>query len=337
MQIRHGAFAALLNKAKTKPVYLFHGDEPVLAILAIDSLRARLQAEGYAEREVWQVDRSFVWDEALAQISTGSLFSTRRLIEIRFNSNKLAAGEGEAKFAQVLIQSTADTVFIISLPKLDKGQFMSAWFQYADEVGLSIECAPIDREHLGAWIKQGIIANGQTISDEAVNYLVEVSEGNLLASKQAIDALAGSGWHDLNLSLCEEAVSYAARYATAQLSEAFLAGDIARTITVLRGLRAEQGAVPRVVSQISIDVHVLARVVTLMHTKNQSVAEAVKASYVWGKRQAAIAIGLRQGISKNIPAWLKLLPEFDAAAKGLRPKMDVWDGLERFVLIGKGA
>jgi hypothetical protein len=62
------------------------------------------------------------------------------------------------------------------------------------------------------------------------------------------------------------------------------------------------------------------------------VAQAIKQSFVWGRRQQALQVGLSNGVAKQVAQWLGGLHELDAASKGLRPKLDVWDAMERFVL-----
>jgi DNA polymerase III subunit delta len=330
MQTRASAAEALIAKSNPKPIYLFHGEETLLQIEAIDQLREKLRSLGYQEREVWTIERGFKWSEAQSGAASGSLFSSQKMVEIRVPTGKLGLG-GDEQMLLTLKTANLDTVMIVSMAKLEKGQLNSAWYRLADEQGLVVDCTLVEREQLGEWLRNRLSKQKQKIDPDALQFLVDASEGNLLAAKQAVDALAHTGYVDLNLSVVEDTISFAARYATAGLSEAFLANDKARTITVLRGLRAEAEAVPKVVWQLASDVHLIAKVVSLQRT-GLPVAQAIKQAFVWGRRQQALQVGLNNGVSKQVAQWLGGLHELDAASKGLRPKLDVWDAMERFVL-----
>ena len=65
------------------PLYVLHGDEPLLSLEAADAIRARARAAGYSERVVLLADRSFKWGELGAAGASMSLFGARQLIELR--------------------------------------------------------------------------------------------------------------------------------------------------------------------------------------------------------------------------------------------------------------
>jgi DNA polymerase-3 subunit delta len=62
MQLRAEQLEAHLAKTLA-PLYVIHGDEPLLALEAADAVRAAARARGYAEREVFTAERGFDWSE----------------------------------------------------------------------------------------------------------------------------------------------------------------------------------------------------------------------------------------------------------------------------------
>ena len=61
--------------AKTlAPLYLIHGDEPLLALEAADAVRAAARKRGYTEREVLIAERGFDWSELAHAGASQSLF-----------------------------------------------------------------------------------------------------------------------------------------------------------------------------------------------------------------------------------------------------------------------
>jgi len=65
MELRLNQLPAHLQRALA-PVYVVHGDEPLLAIEAGDAIRAAARKAGFDEREVLVVEPGFKWDAFVA-------------------------------------------------------------------------------------------------------------------------------------------------------------------------------------------------------------------------------------------------------------------------------
>ena len=87
-------------------IYLVSGDEPLLVGEAADAIRAAARAAGYADRQVFFIDRSFNWDELRLASQSLSLFAERRLFELRMPSGK--PDKGAALLAELAAQSAPD-------------------------------------------------------------------------------------------------------------------------------------------------------------------------------------------------------------------------------------
>ena len=81
MELRLNQLAANLDRALA-PVYVIHGDEPLLAIEAGDAIRAAARRAGFDEREVLVVESGFKWDAFLAASANLGLFGTRKLVDL---------------------------------------------------------------------------------------------------------------------------------------------------------------------------------------------------------------------------------------------------------------
>ena len=113
MQIRLDGLDAALRGAPPAIVWI-HGDEPLLRIEATDAVRRALRERGYAEREVFSVDRGFKAEQLLAQTQSLSLFATMRLIELRLDG-KPGKDLGQA-IAQCVASASEDTRMLVSGP-----------------------------------------------------------------------------------------------------------------------------------------------------------------------------------------------------------------------------
>ena len=95
MQVRADQLEQHLAHALA-PLYVIHGDEPLLSLEAADAIRARRAPAGCAERDVFVAERSFDWS-ALAHAAAGmSLFADRKLIELRIPTGKPGPEGAEA-------------------------------------------------------------------------------------------------------------------------------------------------------------------------------------------------------------------------------------------------
>jgi len=138
-----------------RPLYVIHGDEPLLAQEAADAIRSAARAAGYSERSVHTVAGAhFDWSGLLGEASALSLFADRRVIEIRIPSGKPGKDGSEAlqRYVETL---SDDNLTLILLPKLDRTQQTSAWFTALDGAGLSIRIDPVERARCRSGSRSG--------------------------------------------------------------------------------------------------------------------------------------------------------------------------------------
>jgi DNA polymerase-3 subunit delta len=95
MQLRPEQLAAHLDKPLA-PLYLLHGDEPLLVIEAADAIRAAARKQGFEEREVIVAGTGFKWDELFMAAGNMSLFGGSKLVDLRIPSGKPGREGSEA-------------------------------------------------------------------------------------------------------------------------------------------------------------------------------------------------------------------------------------------------
>ena len=87
MQLRAEQLEAHLRKSLA-PLYLVHGDEPLLALEAADAIRAAARKNGYTERDLFIAERGFDWGELYQAGASQSLFGSRKIVELRLPTGK---------------------------------------------------------------------------------------------------------------------------------------------------------------------------------------------------------------------------------------------------------
>ena len=319
MKLTTDSLAAHLAR-ELLPVYLVSGDEPLQVAEAADAVRARARAADFSERETHAIERVADWDAVSAATSNLSLFAARRIIDIRLASAKpgVAGGAALLKLAQL---RDKDFLVLISAPRLDRDAQNASWVKAIETAGAWIQIWPVDDQHLVAWLQGRCRRLRLRADDEALEILAERTEGNLLAAHQELEKLRLL-FPETPLTAANVLASVAdsARYEVAQLGEAALAGETARALHVLAGLRAEGVEPTLVLWAINKAVHDL--------WKAQAAPAGDTPARTWQRpaQAAALAQGLRRARSVPFGRVTLRAERADRMIKG-RLAGDAWDEL----------
>ena len=158
-----------------KPLYIIHGEEDLLRIEALDTLRAAAKQQGYLNREVYTAENNFDWNELLQSAGSAGLFADLKLLEIHIPNGKPGKNGGDAlqAFAERLPE---DTVTLILLPKLEKAQIQSKWFSALAGKGIVLEAKAVAPHALPQWIQGRLKQQGLDIEPEALAFLPSASK-----------------------------------------------------------------------------------------------------------------------------------------------------------------
>src|ERR1700723_689037 len=204
-------------------IYLVSGDEPLLVGEAADAIRAAARAAGYADRQVFFIDRSFSWDELRLASQSLSLFAERRLFELRMPSGK--PDKGAALLAELAAQSAPDLIYLIITDKLDRKVSDAPWVQAIEKHGAWVPILPVEAAALPAWLGDRAKALHLEIDAEASQLIVDRVEGNLLAAQQELEKLGLlANGEPIGAPLVLQSVGDSARYDVFQLAGAAPAG-----------------------------------------------------------------------------------------------------------------
>ena len=340
MNIRADQLSAHLARG-LKSLYTIHGDEPLLAQEAGDAIRAAGLRAGYVERKVFHLGGAHAdWSALLGAQQAMSLFADRQLIEVRIPNGKPGKDGGQAlqRYAE---QRCDDVLTIIHLPRLDRQQQQTAWFSALDAHGVSLQVDPVERRALPAWLAQRLAAQGQRVHDDAqgqatLAFFADRVEGNLLAAHQELQKLAllyPQG--ELSFEDVESAVLNVARYDVFKLSEAVLAGQTARVLRMLDGLRAEGEAAVLVHWNLANDILALKRVKDAV-VQGRPLAMALREQRVWGPRERLFERAVPQLSEPQLARLVAAASLCDGICKGLKQPgwpLEPWDALRRLALM----
>jgi DNA polymerase III subunit delta len=298
--------------------YLIAGDEPLLMQECADAVRRRAREEGFTEREAHAVERGFDWAALAGDLSSLSLFASRRLVELRLGTPGAADGGAEL-FARFAAAPPGDIVLLVIAPKLDKRVQGAAWVRALEEAGGFVEVRTPDPAALPSWIQGRMRRIGLRADAEAVRLLVERVEGNLLAAHQEIEKLRllhGEG--ELDAEAVRDAVADSARYDIFKLADAAVGGDLGRALRILSGLRGEGVAIPQILWPLSREVRGLARV-RWMVDEGLAPQAAMARAGVWRNRSGMVGRALARHDGRSLRRLARQLALVDRMAKGAPP------------------
>ena len=311
------------------------GDEPLLIQEAADQVREHYRNKGFDEREVLDVDNKFNWDKFSQTTSNLSLFSEKKIIELRVSSAKLEDTGRKALHTYLAKPNPDFFIFIIS-PKLDSSTLTTKWFKKIESHGTLVQIWPINRNGLGAWLTQRLLREGINADSEALELLIDKVEGNLLAATQEIEKLKLLANKDsknnitLDANTVMQVVADSSRYNVYHLVDAALIGDAVRSQKILCTLRAE-GLFPlQILAAITRELRSLLPLVE-KREQGQGINSIMQTSHVWFNRKQAVGAALGRIKTTDIWHLLEHAGRVDQSVKGITGA-NAWDELSLLLL-----
>jgi len=213
---------------------------------------------------------------------------------------------------------SSDILFLLITNRLDRDAQNADWVRAIEARGGWIAVWPVPSERLVSWLEGRCRQLGLSADAGALELLAERTQGNLLAARQELEKLglllAGGR---ITVEAVAASSTDSARFDVSELTEALLAGECARALRVLSGLRAEQTELPLV----------LWAVLRALQALWAAASGAQSARFFGGPRQAAaLAQARRRAPRLPFKQLVERAARADAMAKG-RLQGDAWDEL----------
>jgi len=311
-------------------LYMIVGEELFLSLEAADRIRTAARAQGFSERVVLEADSQFNWADVALERASLSLFSAKRFIELHIPSGKPGA-EGAAALAQCVKLEPGAMMLVIIPTRIDRQSEGSNWFRALERAGVVVDARPVARERLPQWIAGRLALQAQQASAEALQFIADRVEGNLLAAHQEVLKLGlALPPGPLAFDQVKDAVLDVARYDVFKLGEAMLTGDCPRLARFLEGLESEGVAPPLVLWAMADQIRTLAKIAAGIAT-GESIATSLDQAKVSRPRQALIKAALPRFTLEELEDALIDAARIDRIIKGI-DKGNPWDEIERLAL-----
>jgi len=330
----------LSREENLKPIFFLSGEEPLQMMEAADAIRVAAVKYGYSEREILQVDTTgFNWDSLTMSSCALSLFSEKKLLDLRLSNSKPGKA-GSNALREYVANIPDDKILLIQMDKLDYRTKNTAWVKALDSAGVMIQVWKLSPAQTLGWIAKRLRQHNFQPNQDAVRFLTERIEGNLLAAVQEINKLQllyseGS----LSLEQVQESVSDSSRFNIFDLSTAVMVGKTDRVQHILHNLQQEGVAIQLVLWRLS---DLSRQLYDACFQLDQGVNQARVMSKIPRPRQPSFQMAL-QGLHKSAD-WQAILSRsasIDRLSKGQSEEGNkgvgrVWAGLLELALLLSG-
>lgn len=329
MQIKPQQLAVSLQK-NLAPVYFISGDEPLQLGELTDLIRKSAKAQDFDTREVFFADKNFDWKQINVSAGTLSIFSDKKIIDLRLPTGTPGV-EGAKALTAYCKRLPEDTLLLISAGKTGREAQKSSWFQAIDKVGCIIQVWPLAGQELLRWIQDRMQQRGLLAEPPAVKILADRVEGNLLAAAQEIEklyVLYGAG--KLSVEQIFDVVADNSRYDVFKLVESALSLQTDKVLKILSSLKAE-GIAPAIVLWALVrEARIL---ISYKAAQSQDEKElTLKKNGVWGERKQLIDSSVKRLAHTELNHVLVLGAKADRQIKG-QQQGDAWETLLEFSLV----
>lgn len=325
MQIPYKQLDTHLNQKSLLPVYLICADIPILVEEVRDSIRQAARQRGFQRGELFFIETGFNWQALNTALDNFNLFTEKTFIEIR-NPQAQFDKRGTQILSRYLESPLETKRLLIITSRLTVTQQKKKWYQAVAESGAVIPLWPIPTQELPTWIAQRLKKFNLTADVESINLLGQLTEGNLLATQQAIEKLhllyQNTQIHPIDVSAV---INDSACFTVFNLIEAALLGKKSRVTRILLALKCvDKEAAPLVLWALTRELRNL--YMFLKELKNGKSLTKLLASQ-WQIRKQPLKIALSRLNTQIISKLLQRSKRIDWIIKGVIPG-DAWQELE---------
>ena len=324
MELRVAQLADHLQD-KLAPIYFISGDEPLQIEESLSLLRSHAREQGYDDRHVMHVERGFNWDQLAEQTSNLSLFSEKKILELRMPSGK--PGTAGAKALQnYCAQLPEDHLLLIQSGKLDKSTLRTKWAQAIANVGVLIRVWPLTGMDLIRWVQTRLRQHQLADDRQTAEYIASRVEGNMLAAAQEIEKMTLLQLGEQGSNQSALWMSNQAKYNVFDLVDTILIGQRAKVVKILKQLQAESFA-PNLVLWALAE---LVRAVIYTAQQGRSLSKGVQNVFYYNKKNQLTSQAHKYS-DKQLYVLLEKCAHLDQVIKG-RATGNAWHGFTEIAL-----
>lgn len=304
--------------------YLFYGQTPFLSEENAQNLIQSAKQQGFSLREVFYIDNRSKLQNILDSLQSPGLFDPKKILELRFDTDKPTKKIGEQVAKIVAHQS--DNLLIIQASNLDKKVQKEKWFSEVITHSTPVVSKPIYANQLPNWIHQRAEQLSLKLNSDALKTIMQFSEGNLLWTNQILMQLAHSDYpQPITADVIETMLADMSVFQIDDLLRALLDKNI-NALKVAQKLEHENESLVFITTVLYRDFDTLNQIIQ----SGQPFEDACRQLRVWQSKKTQYQKALRHYEERQLYHTRQQLALLDKINKG-QHKGDGWLLLSKII------
>ena len=314
-------------RSNNKNCIILLGSEPVIKNYTLSLCHNYFKKKEYGIESI-SINSSTEANDLKPIFSDGSLFNSNNLYKILVSKGRIS--DDIKSFITQLLINKSDDFYIINAEADSKDFKKSSWYKSLQKFSITTEANEPNSTDIIELIKARAKLHGLNLTDEAINLITELTEGNLLAAENEIIKL--SLLHNVNTISAGEIsalLSNNSKYDGFKLIEFSLKGKISETHKAITHLE-DEGIEPLMINGLYAWVFRAISNIKISKDGQYTQNDFLKLR-IYGPSQNLVINCINNLSVKQIEASLNKIKDIDLICKGLLIG-DPWLELNRFVI-----
>lgn len=303
---------------KLTNIYVVSGDEPVQKNEVIEAIIHAATKQGFSEHIRFLSD---IADEATlyAMLYSTSLLANKQIIELDFR-RKLPTKSLNHLLQTYLEKPDQHQLMIFHFNKLEAKTLQNTWYKTIEALAAKKEAlifasAPLTYQQQAIWLNEQAKRRGLLFEKNVLETLTTITEGNLIAAKEAIEKLDLFAMNaPITLAMLQEIMQNESRYTLFTFSDAVIKGDVKKTLHYLNMLKEEGIELTLLLWALTREIRMLANFKTALR-QGDSFLMLCKKHRIFSYREESIKRCVTKYSEENIATFLLEAASIDRAIK----------------------
>jgi|GEM_PF-5168890 len=297
--------------------YVLYGQTPFLSEENAQTIVRAARQQGFSQREILYVSARTKPQDILSPIQSPGLFDAKKIVELRFENEKVSKKIGEQLLT--LSQHQSPNLVIIQAGNLSYKTQKEGWFSQLISHSQAVAARAIYADQFPNWIHQRAEQLNVSLTNEALKCISRFSEGNLLWCQQVLMQLHHSDYaRPIEAHIVNDVLTDMSIFAIDDLSRTLLEKN-SNALLVAKKLERENTSLVYINASLYRDFDILYR----LQQSTKPFTEAAKALNIWQSKQKRYRTALEHFSGEKIRTTIKQLAELDRINKG-QSKGDGW-------------
>lgn len=327
MQIKQQSLSQQLQK-KLVPIYVLIGQDNYLLNEAVLSIKSFIKKSYSVDETKYSIQSPHDWHKIIEEANSYSLFSEAVILDV-YMDKKSIDSEGKKRLSAYLGAINTRCYLIIQAPHLQARNIQ--WLSTHEQVVVVLSY-PLNTESMKSWITAQLRKNTIQFDPEIPDLIYQYTQGNMLASAQAIEKIALCNLPDnrLNRQQTLEQLSDQSDHSLYDLVDALLTSQADKAIHVLRKAAQDKTEPTLVLWMLTQEVRILLHL-SILTQQNVEFKSACSQLKIWPQRTSLYHASLRKFNQVVLHRLLHCCQLIDEHIK-LYSSPIVWHSLESLAL-----